>query len=67
MPNPLTEAELIERHKSQQEAAKEFGRLKESWPAARSYMSAEALALAFFLMGDEMFDDLCADTEQKQS
>lgn len=50
-----SESKLIEREQRRRESAAEFNRLKERWPKLRQTMSAEAIALAWFLYGDKIW------------
>lgn len=50
---PRSADDLYEREQRRREADAEFRRLKERWPEARRSLSAEAIALAWFLLGDK--------------
>jgi len=59
---PKSEEQLIEQDRRRKEAAQEYERLKEHYAAARVHMKSEAILVAWFLLGDVMWEDVSEET-----
>lgn len=53
MSKQLSQDDLRKREIQRREANAEFTKLKEQWSEVRQVMSAEAITLAWFLLGDK--------------
>lgn len=53
---PKSAEQLEAQDRTRREVAAEYERLKLNYPAVRAHMTAEAILLAWFLLGDSMWD-----------